>query len=232
MRLVKPENLRSPDRAVHATELYGRPGCGASESLGRPVHARPMMRSGPYTLWTIPRIGYVQTGQLISHIAADRTDIGPQTTPLLRSDLADTGGLPKLSVRYGARNGGSDRLPLTPGRYATGTILSQHASLTQGYASATLRMRRPGIAVLSASYDPGWTATVNGHRQLTRMVAPALVAVDIPAGTDHISFHYRGYHDYPELLALAALTFGVIALGPFGLQRMRRRRVPMGSAAR
>jgi hypothetical protein len=115
MRLVKPENLRSPDRAVHATELYGRPGCGASESLGRPVHARPMMRSGPYTLWTIPRIGYVQTGQLISHIAADRTDIGPQTTPLLRSDLADTGGLPKRPVRgpqRRKRSSASDARPL------------------------------------------------------------------------------------------------------------------------
>jgi uncharacterized membrane protein YfhO len=85
-------------------------------------------------------------------------------------------------------------------------------------------MRRPGVAVLSASYDPGWTATVNGRRRPTRMVAPALVAVDAPAGTDRVVFRFHGYGDYPELLTLSALTLAVIAVAPVCLRRARRRR--------
>jgi uncharacterized membrane protein YfhO len=75
-------------------------------------------------------------------------------------------------------------------------------------------MRRPGVTVLSASYDPGWTATVNGQPRPTRMVAPALVAVDVPAGTDHVVFRYHGYGDYPELLALGGLALVIVAIAP------------------
>ena len=85
-------------------------------------------------------------------------------------------------------------------------------------------MRRPGVAVLSASYDPGWTATVNGQRQPTRMVAPALVAVAVPAGTDHVVFRFHGYDDYPELLALSGLTLAIIAVAPTSVRRAWRRR--------
>jgi len=74
-------------------------------------------------------------------------------------------------------------------------------------------MRQPGVAVLSASYDPGWTATVNGRPQPIRMVAPALVAVDVPAGTDHVVFRYHGYGDYPALLSLSGLTLAMAAVG-------------------
>jgi lipopolysaccharide transport system permease protein len=58
-------------------------------------------------------------------------------------------------------------------------------------------MQRPGIAVLSASFDPGWTATVDGHPQRTMMVAPALVATSVPVGNHTVAFRYRGYPGYP-----------------------------------
>lgn len=78
--------------------------------------------------------------------------------------------------------------------------------------------------MLSTSYDPGWTATVNGRPQPTLMVAPALVAVDVPAGTDHVVFRFHGYGDYPELLALSGLTLVMLAAVPVSLRRARRRR--------
>jgi hypothetical protein len=56
------------------------------------------------------------------------------------------------------------------------------------------------------------------------MVAPALVAVDVPAGTDHVVFRFRGYGDYPELLALSGLALVMIAVAPTCLRRARRRR--------
>jgi hypothetical protein len=54
---------------------------------------------------------------------------------------------------------------------------------------------------------------VNGQPRPTRMVAPALVAVDVPAGTDHVVFRYHGYGDYPELFALGGLALVVVAVG-------------------
>lgn len=78
--------------------------------------------------------------------------------------------------------------------------------------------------MLSSSYDPGWTATVNGRRQPTRMVAPALVAVNVPAGTDHVVFRFRGYRDYPVLLALSVVVLAMIAVAPLCMRRLKRRR--------
>jgi len=47
-------------------------------------------------------------------------------------------------------------------------------------------MRRSGAAVLSASLDPGWTATVDGHVGTVQMAAPALVATSVPSGVHTI----------------------------------------------
>ncbi len=187
-----------------------------------PVPAQRTLHAGPYTLWTLPDTGYIQAGTIVGEISADRTNVGARSIPLLRSGLAADGAY--LSVRYGADDGGNGRLPTVTSRSPTGAVRAQRADLNDGEAAATVRMRRPGVAVLSASYDPGWTATVNGRRQPTRMVAPALVAVDVPAGTNHIVFRFHGYSDYPELLALSGLTLAIIAIAPVGVRRARRRR--------
>jgi Bacterial membrane protein YfhO len=177
-----------------------------------PVRARLATRSGPYWLWTIDSAGYVQAGRIAGGIAANRTNVGARSVPVLRSGLAADGAY--LNVRYGVGGGGDRRLPPVPSRPPAGTVHAARADLNDGNASATLSMRHPGVAVLSVSYDPGWTATVNGRRQPTRMVAPALVAVDVPAGTDHVVFRFHGYRGYPELLALSALALVMVAVAP------------------
>jgi hypothetical protein len=146
---------------------------------------------------------------------------GARSVPLLRSGIAADGAY--LRVRYGSDGGGDGRLPTMRSQSPAGAVRAERADLGDGEASATVRMRRPGIAVLSATYDPGWTATVNGRRQPTRMVAPALVAVDVPTGTDQVVFRFHGYDDYPELLALSGLTLAMIALASMCLLRARRR---------
>jgi hypothetical protein len=187
-----------------------------------PVRARLAMRSGPYWLWTIDGAGYVQAGRIVGEISANRTNVGAHSVRLLRSGLADDGAY--LSVRYGSDGGGDGRLPTVRSQSSAGAVRAERADLDDGEASATVRMRRPGVAVLSASYDPGWTATVNGRRRPTRMVAPALVAVDVPAGTDHVVFRFHGYDDYPELLALSGLTLAMVAVAPVCVRLARRRR--------
>ena len=187
-----------------------------------PVRARLAMRSGPYWVWTIDGAGYVQAGRIIGDTSANRRNVGTRSIPLLRSELADEGGY--LSVKYGSDAGGDQRLAAVPNQPSAGTVATQQADLGNGEASATLQMRQPGIAVLSASYDPGWAATVNGRRRPTRMVAPALIGVSVPAGTDHVTFQYHGYEDYPGLLALSGLTLLMIALAPMWIRRATRLR--------
>jgi hypothetical protein len=187
-----------------------------------PVRARLAMRSGPYWLWTIDGAGYVQAGRISGEISANRTNLGARSHPVLGSGLAANGEY--LSVRYGPGGGGNDRLPTVRSQSLAGAVSAGRADLDNGRASATVRMRRPGVAVLSASYDPGWTATVNGRRRPIRMVAPALIAVDVPAGTDHVVFRFHGYGDYPALLALSGLTLAIAAAAPVCVRRARRRR--------
>jgi hypothetical protein len=192
-----------------------------------PVRARLAMRSGPFWLWTIDGAGYVRAGRIVGEISANRTNVGTRSVALLRSGLAADGAY--LSVRYGVDGGGDGSLPTVPSQSSVGAVRSQRADLGAGEAAATMQMRRPGVAVLSASYDPGWTATVNGRRRPIRMVAPALVAVDVPAGADHVVFRFQGHSDYPELIALSCLTLAMIGLAPGCVCRVRRSRNRRGA---
>lgn len=58
--------------------------------------------------------------------------------------------------------------------------------------------------MLSASFDPGWTATVDGRSQRTEMVAPALVATTVTSGTHRVQFRYHGFRGYVLLFAISA----------------------------
>jgi Bacterial membrane protein YfhO len=185
-----------------------------------PVPAQLAMRSGPYWLWTLGGDGYVQAGQIVGEISANRTNVGARSLPLLRSGLAADGAY--LDVNYGS-GGGDGPLPTVLSTSPAGSVSAERVDLDDGAAAATVQMRRPGVAVLSASYDPGWTATVNGRPEPVRMVAPALVAVDVPAGTDHVVFSFHGYGDYPELFALSGLALVLLAVAPVILGRAKSR---------
>ena len=189
-----------------------------------PLRARLAMRSGPYRLWTIDGAGYVRAGQIAGEIPANRTNLGARSIPLLRSGLADDGAY--LSVRYGSDHGGANvRLPsgAQPDPAGHGQRATRGPQPRRGHGRR-LQMRRPGVAVLSASYDPGWTATVNGRRGRPGWSPPRSSPWNVPAGTDDIVFRFRGYRDYPELLALSGLTLAIIACVPLCVRRARRRR--------
>ena len=181
-----------------------------------PVPGRLVMRSDRYWLWTVDSGGYIHAGRIVGAISADRTDLGARSIAPLRSQLAARGAY--LDVRYRTGHSANGPLPTVPGGPAlAGSVDAQSADLGAGEASATVTMRRPGVAVLSASYDPWWTATVNGRREPTRMVAPALVGVDAPAGTDRGVFRFHGYGAYAPLLVLSGLTLVIIGVaGRYG----------------
>jgi hypothetical protein len=183
-----------------------------------PVPARLEVRAGPYSLWTLPGpAGVLRAGAIVGTLSADRTNIGTHNIPLLNSWLAQAGDY--LRVKYGSDGGGDGRVPMVRNQSSAGAVLAERADLRDGEGSATLRMRRPGVAVLSASFDPGWTATVDGRQQRTEMVAPALVATTVPTGKHRITFRYRGWPSYSLLFAVGAAA--LVALAYTDIRRAR-----------
>jgi hypothetical protein len=176
----------------------------------RPVPARLEQRAGPYSLWTLPGApGVLHAGAIVGTVSADRTNIGNRSIPLLNSRLAQAGDY--LRVAFGQPGDREPRLPQPSPATPGGTVLPESDQLQHGLIDASVRMRRPGVVVLSASFDPGWTATVDGHRERTEMVAPALVATTVPTGTHRIIFRYRGWQDYPLLFAVGAAALLAVA---------------------
>jgi uncharacterized membrane protein YfhO len=86
--------------------------------------------------------------------------------------------------------------------------------------------RRSAAVVLSASFDPGWSALVDGHRARVVMLAPALPAVSVGPGVHTITFSYEGFGFYPALFAVLVVTLvALVWWGPFdGWTLLRRRR--------
>jgi hypothetical protein len=175
-----------------------------------PVPARLKLRAGPYSLWTLPRAaGVLHAGTIVGTLSADRTNIGTRSIPLLNSRLAQANDY--LRVAYGQPGDRQPRLPQPSPATPAGTVLAESDQLQQGLLDASVRIRRPGVVVLSASFDPGWTATVDGHRQRTDIVAPGLVATTVPTGTHRIIFRYRGWQNYPLLFAVGAAALLAVA---------------------
>ncbi|MGB9185192.1 MAG: YfhO family protein, partial [Solirubrobacteraceae bacterium] len=172
-----------------------------------PIPAALKLRAGAYSLWMLPgTAGVVHAGTIVGHLTANRTNIGTRTLPVLRSDLAQHQRYEQ--VRFDQSGSGALARSSTgaPPRRSAGTVVAQADHLTAGRAAATVAMHRRAVVVLSASFDPGWTATVDGRSQPAEMVAPALVATTVQAGTHRVVFRYRGFRGYPLLLAITAAT--------------------------
>lgn len=196
-----------------------------------PVPATSVMERPPYALWELPSVGYSFVARAVGVLSANRANIGIRSVPFLRSPLPDTDRT--LLVDF---DGSTPRLgPLVPGPAhsspaasrpgGAGQVLTERADLGQGSARVLVRLHQRSLVVLSASYDPGWTASVDGRPVATTMVAPALVAVDVGAGTHQVVFSYEGFSYFRPLLILPVAVIAVVVLVDL---RNRRRRRPEG----
>ncbi len=180
-----------------------------------PVPARLVRRAGPYLLWVLPGRGYVRVVDTVGVLSADRSDVGRMSVPYLRSGLPGQGFY--LSVAYGD----AAPAPLSAGDVAAlsgpaGVVRTEDDDLPDGTVTATVVARRRADVVLSASYDPGWTVLVDGHRARVVMLAPALPAVQVGPGPHVVTFRYGGFGLYPELFAVSAVAVVVLALYALG----------------
>jgi hypothetical protein len=182
-----------------------------------PVAAQLRVCAGSYCLWRLPSSGYVHVGSTFGTLTADRTDLGSRSIRLLRSLLAGDGRY--LRVAFGSEIPVRQPLSSLSSR-PVGRVLSERSELVRGEAQATVKLVRPGVVVLSSSFDPGWRVSVDGHKEIPQMLAPALVGVNVPAGTHKVMFSYGGYQQYPMLLSICGVS--ILALLLVDVKRKRR----------
>ena len=189
------------------------------QDMTPPVTAHRVGCEGQYCLWALPDSGYVRVYDTTGTLTATRADVGTQSETLLESPLPSEQR--DLTVAF---NGTTAAPPTAPDAQALqgppGHVVVEHADMAAGQVHAVVKANRTATVVLSASYDPGWTATVDGHPEPTVMVAPALVGVVVSAGVHKVTFSYGGYGWYPALFLLALLVFVAIAAGPPIWRRM------------
>lgn len=171
-----------------------------------PIHANLLISSGPYRLWQVPNVNYFSVVLAEGNVDENKFTIARQSDLVLSTlyfeqhvDFRVHYGTPLLNVT----------LPTYRPEQAVGRIESENINLLHGSASGIFDMRTAGNVVLSASFDPGWQAFVDGQPVPTQMVAPALVSVPVPAGVHQVVFRYQGFRWYLPLwlLAIAALYF-------------------------
>jgi len=189
--------------------------------MASPVEAAKVGCSGDYCLWALPDAGYIHVYDTTGELTATRADVGTRSEALLGSPLLNEER--DLTVAF---NGQAAAVPTaTDASTLQGTpghVVVEHADLPNGMAGAVVRTTRRATVVLSASYDPGWKATVNGRPTPTVMVAPALVGVVVGPGVHTVRFSYAGYGSYTALFVLAFAVLAALALVPLGWRRMPR----------
>jgi hypothetical protein len=183
----------------------------AADLAQPPPGAGLILRYDLFRVYQLPDSSYIRVADTIGAITANRADIGSQTLRYLSSALP--GQDRYLTVAYAGARAAAPTLPTgTQAAGPAGTVLAQHTDLTDGSASAVVRLRRRAAVILAASFDPGWSATIDGRPTTISMVAPAMAGVMVPPGTHHIAFRYTGFSGYPELLALAVLDLLAVAV--------------------
>lgn len=190
--------------------------------LGRrtPVPAHLVMCAGIYCLWRTALSGDIHVGRIAGSMTANRTDVGVRSIPVLQSHLALNGAY--LRVSFGDERATVAPLPAVTSPHPAGIVVAERDRLPAGEVAATVTMHRAGVVVLSASFDPGWTVTVDRHTQATLMVAPALVATTLPPGTHTVIFRYRGFGDYLELFILCGLSLAALLVADLTRRRAQR----------
>jgi hypothetical protein len=112
---------------------------------------------------------------------------------------------------------------LGDGAAPTAEVLSETTE-TNGYASRVRVGPEGSRILLKVSYHPYWSATIDGATTRIHMVAPNLMAVDVPEGDHDLRFEYRNPTYQKALLILALLVFLAVLVLPSTIwERLLRR---------
>jgi len=218
--LMSAAEYRFDENDVGMRRLFGVRYVIRDGSSPPPDAGVQIAEAGRFVLYRFDDVSYVNVVDTIAPIAADRLNLGPQTSWVLRSELVEKGMLP--TIMFGGRAASPpslapNDLPLgSPGR-----VLNVLAGPQDGVFIADVEMQRRAAIVLSSSFDPRWNAQVDDVRSRPQMIAPALVGVTVAPGRHRVVFAYDPFPWYGPLLLAAALVIGGLALGERVATRVR-----------
>lgn len=213
--LASPAEYRFQPSSIPHRELFGVRYVIWPEDQPLPTADR-IAQAGRHVLWELPDVTYLAVVDTIAPIAADRIDLGSQIGSYLTSGLIGRRYVPTLAFggRAAARPTlGPGALPSTP----PGEVTDSYARLEEGVFGGTVEMRRPGVVLVKASFDPRFAASVDGDDVPTQMLAPALVGIPVPAGAHEVTLTYEPYPHYLALFLLGAASI----LGLWWYERRR-----------
>jgi hypothetical protein len=161
-----------------------------------PAGAEEIERRGRHVLWEVETGGYLRVVDVVDAIEADRTNLGVQVAPWLRSEQPAAGEFPAIAFA------GHDAAGPTLAEGPRGRVLAESADLRNGRAGALVELERPAAVLLKTSFDPRWQVTVDGEPAAPEMLAPSFVGVTVPAGRHTVEFVYEPFPRYDVLLLL------------------------------
>ena len=119
--------------------------------MGPPTPATAVLGNGPFRLWRIPSNGYLDLVETIGTVKENRSDIASTSRGSCVLNSSST-----MKNEAWSFAGTSTIVTSSTGAVATapGEVLSGPTGLADGQAQGVVRLTRPGIVLLSASYDP------------------------------------------------------------------------------
>ena len=182
--------------------------------------AQPVARAGRHLLYEMADVRYLEVVDTIAPVAADRRNLGQQTASILDSGLFARRYLPTIAFGSAAAAEptlGADELP---GR--AGDVLSAAAEPQAGTFAGTVDLSREAAVLFKVSFDPRFSATVDGVEVPTEMLAPAFVGVRVPEGRHEVALSYEPFPFTGPLIALGILAIvGLWFVGSRGRRRAR-----------
>jgi hypothetical protein len=177
--------------------------------------------AGRFLLYRFDDAAYVSVVDTIAPIAADRLNLGPQTSWVLRSDLVEQGMLP--TIAFGGHPPPSPTLgPNELPSVAPGRVLDLLAGPQDGVFIVDVELERRAVVLLSSSFDPRWQVQVDGLGAPPQMIAPALVGVTVAPGRHRVLFAYASFPWYGLLFLVAFLAVVGLAIGEQVARRATR----------
>jgi hypothetical protein len=174
-----------------------------------PVPATLIASAGGNRLYRVATSGYFQVVDRSPAIIADRTDVEQASRAWRASDSALRDVYPGVAFA-----GSTPPAPTIGGAGKPGVVLSSTSDRAGGAFAATVDARRTAVVLLKATFDPSWTATVDGRSVKPVMMAPSLVGVKVGAGRHVVRFQYAPYAAYPGLFLLGILVAVALAIVP------------------
>lgn len=178
-----------------------------------PVPATLFAKVGGNRLYRVDTSGYLQVVDRENAVAADRTDLEDALVAWRSSSAASRNLYPGIAFAGGARPPKTFR-GKTPPPGRPGVVTFESTDFAAGLASGAVDVRRRSVVLLKVSYDPSWTATVDGKAVKSVMMAPSVVGVEVGPGRHMVRFRYVPYGAYPVLVVVGFLCALALAFLP------------------